>query len=140
MARGIPIVVVRPPGVVRRDGFLEEHQDMSLGGEFDDARRILAVLVADQRTKSAGLRATAEAMVSSWSFDRTRELCSILDSEPSLELDVLARLQIAAQSNRQVSEAVYGGVGASLSVPAFIERLVRRHSPSPPPAVDEEPF
>jgi hypothetical protein len=62
--RGIPIITIRHPEAPRRDGFLEEHQDLVLptsagprSGEYLVAQKVLEILVRDPRTNAVGVRA-----------------------------------------------------------------------------------
>lgn len=144
LGRGIPIVVVRPPNVARRDGFLEEHQDLLVSDAPSEDRavadQILEVVVRDPRTKFVGIRAAAEAFVNSGSYNMTRRLYEVLRSEDVIETDQLRRLEYAVQTNRQVYEAVFGQPARPM--PELVEELVRRHEPAKTSGGfdDEEPF
>lgn len=145
LGRGIPIITVRHRDVERRDGFLEEHQDLVLVGPKENewwvAEQILEVVVRDPRTKAVGVRALAEAFVNSGSYETTRRLYSMLSSEESIEGDQLRRLQYAVQTNRQVYEAVFGQ--PARPIPELVDELTRRHEPPRSPSAhdyDEEPF
>lgn len=144
LGRGIPIVAVRPPNVERRDGFLEEHQDLLVSDAPNEERsvadEILEVVVRDPRTKFVGIRAVAEAFVNSGSYDMTRRLYEVLRSEDAIETDQLRRLEYAVQTNRQVYEAVFGQ--PARPIPKLVEELVRRHEPAATSSGfdDEEPF
>lgn len=146
MSRNIPIIVVRPEGVERRDGFLEEHQDLVLptaNNKFWLAERLFKIVIKDPRTRTIGGRALAEALVNSHSFDMTRRLCELLEDQEEIAAEQLRRLEYAVQTNRQVYEAEYlSKVGVETHVPDLVEELVRRHRPSaePSPYDDEEPF
>lgn len=140
MGRGIPIIVVRPLESIRRDGFLEEHQDMPMQDESLIATRVLKVLATDPRTRTAATEAVAEAFVNSYSYDRTRELCELLDQQAKIEEPQLQRLEYAVQTNRQVYECVRPSPQGSQSVPDFISALQKRHRPPSPWDDAEEPF
>lgn len=147
LSRNVPIIVVRPEGVERRDGFLEEHQDLVLHtahGEFWLAERLFEIVVKDPRTHSIGVRALAEAFVNSGSFDMTRRLYALLEGQEDIAAEQLRRLEYAVQTNRQVYDAVYPGRAGTENrdVPDLVAELVRRHTPSvdPSPYDDEEPF
>jgi TIR domain len=148
LGRGIPVITVRPAGVHRRDGFLEEHQDLFMAGprvtELWVADQIVDILLRDPRTESLGARVLAEAVVNSGSYDTTRKFFGLLYVKPTIEVEQLRRLEYAVQTNRQVYEAVYVPPGETTArpVPDLVEELVKRHSPPPPPPVygDEEPF
>lgn len=131
IGRGVPVIVLRPHGSERRDGFLEEHQDMPLVQEATVAATILKILVNDPRTSIAGVRSLAEAFVNSYSYDRTRDLCALLDQQSVIEPEQLRRLEYAVQTNRQVYEGMYPALGPSRPVPDFISELVARHTPPP---------
>lgn len=147
LARGIPILPVRPVGFDRsnsRDGFLEEHQDICL----DEVRgtvsrwiafRIFLSLMAHSKTREVGVRVLAEAFVHSGSFDTTRRLWSLIEQQPVIENDQLRRLEYAVQTNRQVYEAVAGA--DHRPVPELVDELVKRlEPPSTSSLEDEEPF
>jgi hypothetical protein len=140
LARGIPIIPVRPAGIERFDGFLEEHQDIHLGSDNEKwlARTIFETVLNDPRTKIAGVRALAEALVNSWSYDTTRWLYGLLAAQEDFEPEQLRRLEYAVQTNRQVYEAVYGPDGRTVS--SLIAELVKNHEAPPPAGYESEPF
>lgn len=136
LARNIPIIAVRPEGVERRDGFLEEHQDFALRASYGNpawpiARQIFATAVADARTRDAGTTALVETFVHSWSYDTTRYLWALIEKVPTLEAAQLRRLEYAVQTNGQVYEANVDGV----MVPVLVTALVEKFEP-PQPDVD----
>lgn len=148
MGRGIPIITIRHPEAPRRDGFLEEHQDLVLptsagprSGEYLVAQKVLEILVRDPRTNAVGVRALAEAFANSGSYDAARRWYGLLTQQASIESPQLRRLEQAVQTNSQVSNAVYGGPSSSRRIPDLIAELVQRHEPKSFVAVeDEEPF
>jgi hypothetical protein len=141
LGRGVPLIVVRSPDSPRRDGFMEESQDMRLMAERDVANSVLEVLLRDPRTRPQGLRSLAEAVVGSISFDRTRYLVGLLVDQPEMEEEQLRRLEYAVQTNRQVYEAVYPSRPPNRPVPELIAEFIARRSPTPSPSLyDEEPF
>jgi hypothetical protein len=148
LSRDIPILPVRPRdfdrSAVRKDGFLEEHQDVFL----DDASGRLSYWIAEQvfnsfvthaRTREVGVMALAEAFVNSGSFDQTRRLWSIIERQTLIESPQLRRLEYAVQTNRQVYEAVVPHKG---QVPQLVRELVQTFEPSLSSryGFDEEPF
>lgn len=143
LGRGVPVLAVRPVGIERRDGFLEEHQDLLLTPDPDEpwvANQILETIVRDPRTNTLGVRALVEALVNSGSFNSTRYFFGLLHSEDAIEPEQLRRLEYAVQTNRQVYEAVFGQPPRPL--PELVAELVKRHDPppTPPPYYDGEPF
>lgn len=135
MGRGIPILPVRHEGVPRRDGFIEEHQDLTIPRasiESTDgwwlARRILDVALADPRTHRLGVRALAEAFAKSVSFDQTRQMWTLIEKEPQIDPEQLRRLEYGVQSNRQVYEAVRKHDGKP--IPELVEELVASMEPA----------
>ncbi len=148
LARGIPILPVRPEGFDRleaRDGFLEEHQDICL----EDARgsvparwvayRIFLGLMAHPSTKAVSVGALAEAFVHSSSYDTTRRLWELIESQSSWDDRQLRRLEYAVKTNSQVYNAVAGP--EFQPVPELVDELVRRLSPPDTSSLqDEEPF
>ncbi|MGV1004563.1 MAG: toll/interleukin-1 receptor domain-containing protein [Candidatus Nanopelagicales bacterium] len=148
LARNIPVISVRPLGVERRDGFLEEHQDFGLNASYGNAawpiaRQIFVTAVSDSRTREAGTTALVETFVGSWSYDTTRFLWAILNQVTKFESAHLRRLEYAVQTNRQVYDATVDGV----TVPELVKALVERFEPAPldvdpwaqPPTSDEPP-
>jgi hypothetical protein len=135
LARGIPILPVRPSGFDRskaRDGFLEEHQDISLdraGGsvEYWAADQIFQSVLRHSQTREVGVKALAEAFVSSRSFDSTRRFWAMIEAQPVIESEQLRRLEYAVQVNRQVYEAVAGPSGTP--VPDLVKALVDKFEP-----------
>jgi hypothetical protein len=146
LARNIPIIVVRPDGTERRDGFLEEHQDFTLpagnSAEWSIARQIFHTAVTDARTRDAGSKSLVEAFVKSYSYDSTRWLWSIVERVQSFDAAQLRRLEYAVQTNRQVYDANVDGV----LVPELVKKLVDRFEPPlapdpwSAPGPDERPF
>ena len=147
LARGIPILPVRPKGFDRttaRDGFLEERQDVCLdrAAGRSNARwvadQIFASLLAHSQTRDVGVKALAEAFVNSGSYDQTRRLWSLIELQSLIEGPQLRRLEYAVSSNSQIYNAVIPRQG---KVPELVAALVAKFEPSPP-AYDygQEPF
>lgn len=149
LGRDIPVAAVRRQGEPRgKDGFLEEHQDITLGtthggGEWFLARQIFQIALNDSRTHEKGLRALAEAFVHSYNFDNTRALWSLIEKEPRWESDQLRRFEYAVETNRQVYEANVAGAG----MPELVKQLVEKFEPrmqvapqDPWSTSDEPPF
>jgi hypothetical protein len=148
LARNVPIIAVRPEGVARRDGFLEEHQDFSLLASYGNpawpiARQIFVAAVSDARTREAGIKALVETFVGSWSYDTTRFLWAMIEKVTKFEPDQLRRLEYAVQTNTQVYDANVDGV----MVPVLVKALIDKFEPPAPevdpwatPRPDEPPF
>lgn len=134
LARGVPILPVRPVGFDRsaaRDGFLEEHQDVSLDRavgphEYWVADQVFQSVLGHAQTREVGVKALAEAFVNSWSFDTTRRFWAMIESQPVMESEQLRRLEYAVQTNRQVYDAVAGK-----PVPELVRALVEKFEPPP---------
>lgn len=143
LARNVPIITVRPEGVGRHDGFLEEHQDLNIASQPDSparliARQIFITVVVDARTRDVGTQALVETFVRSWSFDTTRFLWPMLERRGNLTRDQLRRIEYAVGTNRQVYQAVDK---AGTSIPELVKALVEKLDPPQPPILlDEPPF
>jgi uncharacterized membrane protein len=135
---------VRPVGFDRnlaRDGFLEEHQDISLdnaGGarpEHYIAYNVLMGIVRTPRLREIATKALVESFVNSVSYDSTRRIWELIETQPQIESEQLRRLEYAVQTNDQVYDAVRqpGGV----PIPSLVKALVDKFEP---PADDEPPF
>lgn len=134
LGRNVPIIVVRPEGVERHDGFLEEHQDLMLPSTHPSpawliARQIFVTAVTDRRTREAGLKSLAEAFVNSGSYETTRFLWAMIEKVDRFESAQLRRLEYAVETNSQVYDANFDGV----MVPELVKHLVARFEP---PTVD----
>ena len=134
LGRNVPIIAVRPEGVERRDGFLEEHQDFPLPSKYGNpagiiARQIFVTAVTDNRTREAGIKSLAEAFVNSRSYDMTRFLWAMIEKVDGFESAQLRRLEYAVETNGQVYKANVEGV----VVPELVKQLVAK---SEPPIVD----
>lgn len=145
LGRGVPMITVRPEGVERRDGFLEEHQDILMVGtnanDWSVADEIFEIILRDPRTEHLSTRVLVEALVKSGSFGATRRYFALLEEKDTIEPEQLRRLEYAVQTNRQVYEAVYGPTAStSRPVPELVRELVRKHEPPASPWDDEEPF
>lgn len=148
LARGIPILPVRPVGFDRakvHDGFLEEHQDISLDravGQHDywAADQIFQSVLRHAQTREVGVAALAEAFVKSRSFNTTRRFWAMLEAQPVVGSEQLRRLEYAVQVNRQVYDAVIGLTRTP--VPELVKALVDKFEPPPvqDPWGDEPPF
>ncbi len=137
LGRNVPVVTVRREGIKRgQDGFLEEHQDVTVSakygtGEWFVAGKIFEVVLADPRTHSVGVKALAEAFVSSFSYDQTRLLWDLIERESHWDGEQLRRFEYAVATNRQVYEAVRNPDGKA--IPDLVKGLVERLEPPPPP-------
>lgn len=137
LGRNIPVVTVRRDDVCRkRDGFLEEHQDINVSakqgtGEWFVADRIFDVVLRDPRTHAVGAKALAEAFVSSSSFDETRKLWTLIEAEGHWGSEQLRRFEYAVQTNRQVYQTVYGTEDETM--PELVKDLVAKFEPPVPP-------
>lgn len=149
LARNVPIITVRPAGIQRRDGCLEEHQDFALPASVGNpswpiARQIFVTAVTDARTREAGVSALVETFVGSGSYDTTRFLWAMIDNVTKFEPDQLRRLEYAVQTNNQVYDANVDGVMAPVLVKALVEKFEPPQPDVDPWAVpagsDEPPF
>lgn len=132
LGRGIPIMPVRLSVRDHFDGFLADFQDASwTDSPSVMGERIFTALLGDQRTRTVGVRALAEAFVTSRSFHTTRKLWALLETQGQIESGQLRRLEYAVQTNRQVYEANAAPDGTP--VPDLVAALVLRHEPPPPP-------
>ena len=151
LARGIPIMPVRPRGFDRstaRDGWLEEHQDVALDqahGSSDAywlSGRIFDTVLDHKATHDPGVQSLAEAFVTSPNYDFTRKLWTRIEREPVIASEQLRRLEYAVQTNRQVYDANVAGT----MVPDLVRQLVEKFEPPKadpwaiPPTSDEPPF
>jgi hypothetical protein len=147
LRRNIPVAAVRRDTATRtQDGFLEEHQDITLGathgsGEGFLARQIFQLILNDSRTHEKGLRALAETFVNSFGYDNTRALWTLIEQEPRWESEHLRRFEYAVVTNPQVYRA---NANAEM-MPDLVKRLVEKlEPPAPEPAPDpwgsEPPF
>lgn len=136
MGRGVPIIPIRCDGAERRDGFMEERQDLTFvaGGEWQIARQLLEIIIADPRTNGVGVKALAEAFVNSGSYDSTRWLWTLLEHQPHIDSEQLRRLEYAIASNRQVYEAVLG----EDTIPDLLNGLIDRSEP--PESGSDRPY
>lgn len=143
LGRNIPILTVRPEGVGRHDGFLEEHQDMALRSdaagnlERGVALEIFVAAVSDGRTKDKGADALIEAFVGSWSYDATRYFWNLIERLPTFTSGQLRRLEYAVEVNDQVSSANVKGELVPILVKSLVERF---QPPSHWTNSDEPPF
>lgn len=146
LARGIPILPVRPKGFDRsaaRDGWLEEHQDISLDNnaagwtpEHFIASHTFMGIVRTPRLRDVAIKAMVEAFVSSASYETTRKLWALIENQPQIESDQLRRLEYAVQTNNQVYDAIRAPDGTP--IPELVKQLVEKFEPPPDP--DEPPF
>jgi hypothetical protein len=102
-------------------------------GEVWLAERIFNAVLEDPRTHSVGTDALVEALVSSFSFDHTRRLWSLITKVPQWRGDQLRRLDHAAKSNPQVAQANVKG----MLVPELVRPLVERFEPPLPPTPED---
>lgn len=136
LGRNLPVVTVRREGVPRKpDGFLEEHQDITVSAKFGSGERFVAekifeVVLADPRTHAVGVKALAEAFVSSFSFDQTRLLWNLIQNESHWDGEQLRRFEYAVQTNRQVYQAITQPEGTP--IPDLVTKLVEKFEPPPP--------
>ncbi len=139
LGRGIPVMPVRRQVFQgeRRDGFLEEHQDLVLGpapqfgsGEWWLAEQIFERVLSEPKTRERGFKALAEAFVNSFSFDSTRKLWAKVAEVENWQPEQLRRLEYAVATNRQVYEANLDGQ----PIPDLVKALIERFEPPAPPA------
>ncbi len=134
MGRGIPVMPVRlGPAPHRRDGFMEEYQDLTLDVSRADhpyflAETIFDRLLANPMTHTVGVGALVEAFVHSPNYRTTDKLVPLLHAEPTLNRDQLRRLEYAVQTNNQVYDCVTGGK----PVPAHVQEIVAKFEPPQP--------
>jgi len=137
MGRGIPVMPVRRQAHhgQRRDGFLEEHQDLVLGpagqfgtGEWWLAEQVFNRVLAEPKTRAIGTKALAEAFVNSFNYDNTRKLWAHIAQVDHFDGEQLRRLEYAVQTNGQVYECNVDGVG----LPDLVKQLVLKFEPPPP--------
>jgi len=127
---------------MRRDGFLEEHQDLTYvadaDAEWEIARKLFTIILNDARTNTVGVRALAEAFVYSGSYDSTRYLYPLLNKQERIESEQLRRLEYAIASNGQVSDCTLG----TAAMPDLINAIIKRHDPEVPadPWASAPPF
>lgn len=146
LGRNIPVAAVRRDTAIRtQDGFLEEHQDITLGashgsGEWFLAQQIFQLMLNDSRTHEKGLRALAEAFVNSFNYNNTRALWTLIEREPRWESEHLRRFEYAVETNAQVYDA---NANAEM-MPDLVKNLVEKFEPpAPKPRPDpwaEPPF
>jgi TIR domain len=133
LGRNIPLAAVRRDTATRtQDGFLEEHQDITLGathgsGEWFLAQQIFQLTLNDTRTHEKGLRALAEAFVNSVNYNNTRVLWTLIEQEPRWESEQLRRFEYAVETNAQVYEA-----SVNAEVPDLVKKLVEKFEPPEP--------
>lgn len=145
LGRDVPVIPVRPAGSSEpHNGFMDEvqHVVLKIDDEWFAARKILEALVTDTRTRKSALRSAAEALANSSSYDSSRWAWGLIEPyESEVESDTLRRLEFAARTNNQVSDAVRLPEGTP--IPQLIDEMVARVEPQrePPLAlvVDEEP-
>jgi hypothetical protein len=139
LGRNIPVAAVRRDTAPRtQDGFLEEHQDITLGtnhgtGEWFLAQQTFLMVLKDPRTHEKGLRALAEAFVNSFGYDNTRVLWTLIEREPRWETEQLRRFEYAVETNAQVYNAHADGVMMADLVKKLVEEF---EPPAAKPAPD----
>jgi hypothetical protein len=139
LGRNVPIISARPHDVVRRDGFLEEHQDFVIPANSQGspawhiAQQVFLTAVNDSRTREAGLDALVETFVTSWSFDTTRFLWHLLDRVQKFEPAHLRRLEYAVATNDQV----YAAVLDAKAIPDLVKALIEKFEP---PMLNNDPW
>lgn len=144
LGRGIPIATLRRTLEFERgaDGFLEEFQDVQLdpakgGGEWRAAQEIFRAAIRSVKPPELVRRALAEALVTSPSWDNSRNLWAAIARQEQWEQASLDRLKFAVQTNRQVYDANLG----ETALPDLINELVTQHEPKPSVwTTDETPF
>jgi hypothetical protein len=151
MGRNIPVMPVRLAAFSghRRDGFLEEYQDVTLDLTKPEperflAQRILEAVLNEPRTHALGLDALAEAFVSSRNFAQTDVLWLLVKKwEADLEARHLRRLEYAVGNNDQIYRCYTDGASVPDHVKALIARLeppvAAIRTPDPWAATIEEP-
>jgi len=129
LGRDVPVVPVRPPGADdRKTGFMGDTQEIGLKTEdaYHVAHEIVGVLLDDPRTHSRVVSVLPEALVTSCSYDRTRQVWDLIEKvKDEFREDELRRLQFAVDTNRQVYQAVARD-GKPLG--ELVEQLLREHS------------
>lgn len=132
LGRGIPVMPIRREGQNedRRDGFLEEHQDLGLaanraGAEWFVAKKLFEHILAEPTMREISTQALIQAFVNSNAFDTTRWLWGYIAQVPTFGPEQLRTLETAAQENRQIFDAIY----QQKHVPDLIELLVAKHTP-----------
>ena len=143
LGRGIPIATVRRGDAFKRenDGFLEEVQDIVLdltksSGEWRAAREIFRAAIRSVKPPELVRRTIAEALVTSASFENSRNLWAPILRQEQWEPQSLDRIKYAVQTNRQVYEAHVDGV----PMPALVNQLVEKFDPTPVFTEDDVPF
>ncbi|SEI17122.1 MULTISPECIES: toll/interleukin-1 receptor domain-containing protein [unclassified Leifsonia] len=144
LGRGIPIATVRRTLEFDRgeDGFLEEVQDIQLdpgkaSGEMRAAQEIFRAAIRTVKPPELVRRAIAEALVTSPSFENSRNLFPAIQRQDQWEQESLDRLKYAVQTNRQVYEARV----TDQPLPALIQDIVDQYEPKPTVWTTEEtPF
>lgn len=143
LGRGIPIATVRRGDAFKRenDGFLEEVQDIVLdltksSGEWRAAREIFRAAIRSVKPPELVRRTIAEALVTSASFENSRNLWAPILRQEQWEPQSLDRIKYAVQTNRQVYEANVDGV----PMPALVNQLVEKFDPTPVFTEDDVPF
>lgn len=134
LGRNIPVIPIRRPDFDRantRDGFLEEHQDFTLGpaGAWQVPTTVVPVLLSDARTHEKAFAAVVEAFVDSPNFNGTRWLWPLIEREPVIASEQLRRLEYAVQTNNQVYDATH----EFTPVPDLVKALVEKFEPPAPP-------
>lgn len=147
LGRNIPVAAVRRDTATRTpDGFMEEHQDITLGashgsGEWFLAQQIFLMVLNDARTHEKGLRALAEAFVNSFNYNNTRVLWTLIEQEPRWEPEHLRRFEYAVETNAQVYDA---NVKTEMMADLVKNLVVKFEPPVPEPVLDpwgnEPPF
>jgi len=134
LGRGIPVATVRRTLEFERgvDGFMEEVQDILLDpskstGEWRAAQEIFRVAIRSVKPPELVRRALAEALVSSTSYENTRNLWAAVARQDQWEQPSLDRIKFAAQTNAQVYSAVVG----ERTLPELIGQLVDQYEPKP---------
>lgn len=145
LGRGIPVATVRRDVTdVDRglDGFLEEVQDIGLDpskgtGEWRAAQEIFRAAIRTVRPASLARSTLAEAFVTSFNFDNSRNLWSAISRQDQWDEPQLRRLEYAVETNRQVYDANLDGT----SLADLVKDLLVRFDPAPvAPFNDEVPF
>lgn len=129
MSREIPVVPVDLTSTSQQHGFLAEVQFIKGRGRRTDelADCIWHALHSDSRTMALAQNSLVEALVNSWSYNRTRQLWERIAALPTLTGEQLRRLEYAAITNGQVRDANYNGE----LLPSLIAGLVLKFDVPP---------
>ena len=130
LGSGIKIIAVNvghlPHGLLARQQALGANLDNSLLM----AKGIVSVLVKDPSTHSRMRDALVEALVGSYSWERTKLVVTQLESIGAITAENAERIRVALKENSQVSKA--------LGIPMRLESLLEPYPEKAPMAEDED--